>query len=548
MQKTKYKERDISWLSFNGRVLQEAEDKRNPLYERITFLAIFSSNLDEYFRVRVSKLRQIKNVKKTVRKKLKLRPTKTLKEIISIVEKQQQRFGRVFNEEIVPELAQNGIFLIGYQDFAAKQKQFAKTFFNEQLLQHIKIVNVTGDQTPFLENNSLYFYVYFDDASCCFVSIPTDKMDRFVTFPAQKDVVSITFLEDIIAQELTSLFPNKEIKSFYEIKLSRDAELYWQDSFDGDIAQQIEESLAQRKVGQPTRLLYDLRMTNAEREHLRQVLSLGKVDMFPGGKYHNYSDFIDFPAPKNRPELHFKPLPPIQHPVLKNKSEIFASIRAKDRMLHFPYQSFQPILDFLDRAANDPRVESIKISLYRIAKDSNLAKSLIVALKKGKKVVVFVEPKARFDEANNLDWSKKLKKKGAEVYHSDLEIKVHSKILMVNRRENGKLKQYAYIGTGNFNRKTSKIYVDHGLFTVNTKITRELAQVFEVLERKRLVPQTKHLLVSPFTTRTIFTRLIENEIKNAKKGLPASIKAKMNSLQDKSLIDKLYEAADAGVN
>ncbi|WP_209400508.1 polyphosphate kinase 1 [Pseudozobellia sp. WGM2] len=542
-----YKHRDISWLSFNGRVLQEAQDLRNPLYERIKFLAIFSSNLDEFFRVRVSKLRQIKKVDKSIRKKLKLKPTKTLKHIISTVERQQELFGDIFKNQIVPELKNNQIYLIGKEDYDADQENEMHTYFKDQVFDKLEIIESKFGEIPFLVNNELYFYVRFTDASSSFVSIPTNKIDRFVTLSSKGESRYITFLDDIIANELHNLFKNKDIASFFEVKLSRDAELYWEDNFDGDIAQQIEDSLSQRQIGQPTRLLYDFRMDEEAKRSLRELLELGKVDMFPGGKYHNYSDFMGFPDPTNNEALHFDPLPPLPHPVLSEPKDFFKKIKERDQLLHFPYHSFEPVLDFLETAANDPKVSSIKISLYRIAKDSLLAHSLLKALKNGKEVMVFVEPKARFDEANNLDWSKKLKKEGAKVYHSDLEIKVHSKIMMVNRLENDKVISYAYISTGNFNRKTSKIYADHGLFTAHSKITTELAHVFEVLERKRLAPVNKHLMVSPFSTRTSFTELIDGEINNAKKGLFASIQAKMNSLQDQRIIDKLYQAARAGV-
>ncbi|MBC6998380.1 polyphosphate kinase 1 [Cytophaga sp. FL35] len=548
MEERLYQHRDLSWLSFNGRVLQEAQDKRNPLYERIKFLAIFSSNLDEFFRVRVSKLRQIKNVDKQIRKKLKLRPTKTLKEIINRVETQQEIFGSIFKEGIIPELQRNGIHLISKDEFTKDQQQEAKAFFNSNVKEHIEIVPVSEGEIPFLANNALYFYIRFTDSSSSFVSIPSDKVPRFVTLPATDQKHFITFLDDIISLESHNLFKNKKIQSLFEVKLSRDAELYWEDNFDGDIAHQIGESLSQRKVGQPTRLLYDFSMPETDRKALRHILGLGKVDMFPGGKYHNYSDFMSFPDPSNNPELHFKPLPPLPHPVLSHSPDIFASIRQADQMLHFPYHSFDPVLEFLEKATIDPQTESIKISLYRIAKDSKLALALLKALENGKKVMVFVEPKARFDEANNLEWSKKLKEHGAEVYHSDLEIKVHSKIMMVERKEEETLQRYAYISTGNFNRKTSKIYADHGLFTADPRISGELAQVFEVLERKRLAPITKHLMVSPFSTRTKFYQLIDQEVKNAKEGLPAGIKIKMNSLQDKDMIAKIYEAAEAGVS
>ena len=539
--------RELSWLSFNERVLQEAADTRNPLYERIRFLAIFSSNLDEFFRVRVSNLRQIKNVEKSIRKKLKLHPTKILKQIIATVADQQERFGALFSERILPGLAKHNIHLIGHNDFDLAQRTYARDYYHKRLVKHTEIVSVTNGEIPYLLNNALYYFVSFKAAAPCFVRIPSAAVSRFIVLPEKQGQHYITFVDDIIAQELATRFNDAIISEFYQVKLSRDAELYWEDNFDGDIAKQIEDSLSQRDAGQPTRLLYDYRMPVAMQKNVRKLLDLGKVDMFPGGRYHNYSDFMDFPDPTGTAELHFKPMPPIRHPMLHKSSQLFSIIAKNDQILHYPYHAFDGLLHFFELAATDPLVRTLKISLYRMAKDSKLGHWLLTALENGKKVVVFVEPKARFDEANNLDWSNRLADHGAEVYHSDLLIKVHSKIMMVEREENSALRRYAYISTGNFNRKTSRIYSDHGLFTANAKITEELAQVFEVLERRRLAPVTKHLMVSPYNTRITFTQLIDTEIYNAKAGRPAAIKAKLNSLHDKKIIARLYDAAQAGV-
>lgn len=549
-----FKHRDLSWLSFNGRVLQEAADARNPLYERIRFLAIFSSNLDEYFRVRVSKLRQIKNVDPSLHKKLDIEPTEILNTIIARVERQQQLFGTIFNDTIVPELAQNGIHLIGYKAFDGPQQKFAADYFKAKIRDKIKVVSGELRDKPFLTNNKLYLFVCFEDGEFSFVSIPSDELDRFVPLlplpdgkAAQGTEHYLTFLDDIIAQQLPEIFPDRPVQNFYEIKLSRDAELYWDDNYAGGIVELIEASLSQRKVGQPTRLLYDFNMSDIHKMNLQKLLDIGEVDLFPGGKYHNFSDFMSFPDPTDNTSLHFKPMPPLRHKVLGRVNDRFAAIRQKDQLIHYPYHSFDHVLEFLEEAANDSQVTTIKIALYRIAKDSKLSKILLKALDNGKKIVVFVEPKARFDEANNLDWGKRLEKEGAQVFYSDIKIKVHSKILMVERTEHKEVYRYGYISTGNFNRKTSKMYADHALFTANTKITEELAQVFEVLERKRLAPIIKHLLVSPFSTRITFNQLIDNEIKNVRNGISGSIKAKMNSLEDHSLIAKIYDAAKAGV-
>jgi polyphosphate kinase len=543
---TRLKHRDLNWLSFNERVLQEATDKINPLYERIKFLAIFSSNLDEYFRVRVSQLRQIKKLEKSIRIKLALRPNKTTKLILEEVKLQQQRFGEIFRTQIIPELAKNGINLIDSEHFNKVQKEYAGEYFKNNIATHLKTSKIDLSENPeqFLENNVLYFAINFkNNEHLGLINIPTDKCGRFVVF--NNNV--IIYLDDIIRNEIPSLFPDEIISGVYEIKLSRDAELYIDNEFDGVLAEKIYESLAQRTDGQPTRLLYDASMPEDTQKKLRKLLKLGQIDMMPGGKYHNFSDFFSFPDPTNNPELHRERYLPVKHKVLEITNDYFAEISEKDQAVHFPYMSFDYVESFLEQAANDPDVEEIKISLYRVADESKLTSILLKALEKGKKVTVFVEAKARFDEENNLDWGRKFKEKGAEVIFSFPKIKVHSKILLVVRRENNKVVNYAYIGTGNFNSKTSKIYCDHGIFTADKRLTKEISRIFNVLEGKMIVPREEHLFISPFSTRKNFTSLIMNEIENALAGKKAAITAKMNSLEDPEIIELLYKASNAGV-
>jgi len=544
--KTRLKHRDLNWLSFNDRVLQEATDKINPLYERIKFLAIFSSNLDEYFRVRVSQLRQIKKVEKSIRKKLALRPNKTTKLILEKVKLQQQKFGKIYRDQIIPELAENGINLIDSKHFNQLQKVYAGEFFRDKISPYIKTlkIDISGNPEQFLENNVLYFAVTFrNNEHLGLVNIPNDQCGRFVLF----DNNVITFLDDIIRNEMPSLFPDEKISGVYEIKLSRDAELYIDDEFDGVLAEKIYESLAQRTDGQATRLLYDASMPEDIQKELRKLLKLGEIDMMPGGEYHNFSDFFSFPDPTNNRELHLKIVPTVKHSVLENAKDYFSEIAKKDQSVHFPYMSFGYVENFLEQAAIDPKVEEIKISLYRVADESKLTSILLKTLENGKKLTVFVEAKARFDEENNLEWGRKFKEKGAEVIFSFPKIKVHSKILLVVRTENHKTVNYAYIGTGNFNSKTSKIYCDHAIFTADKRLTKEISRIFNVLEGKLIVPREEHLFISPFSTRKNFTSLIMTEIENALVGKKAAITAKMNSLEDPEIIELLYKASNAGV-
>ncbi|MEG9326677.1 polyphosphate kinase 1 [Salinimicrobium catena] len=548
-EEIKLRHRDLNWLSFNERVLQEAQDPSTPLYEKLKFLAIFSMNLDEYFRVRVSQLRQMKRVRKRLRKKLALKPSQTVKEILEIVKEQQEKFGEVYREEIIPELEKKGIFLVHREDFDELQEEFAAKYFHK-IADCVKpqVVAYEKGQDLFLENNLLYLLVTFkDEDNFGIVNVPVEDCGRFIYFTSNGPKHKITFLDDIITARIPELFADHKIEGVYEIKLSRDAELYIDDDVDGLLAEKIYESLKQRTDGQPTRLLYDAEMPKGDQKILRKTLGLGKIDMMPGGKYHNFSDFFDFPDPTNNPDLHFEPLPPIKHKVLEKTDDYFREIAKKDIAVHFPYMPFDYVERFLQQASVDKDVQEIKMSIYRIADKSKVTSALLSALENGKKVTVFIEAKARFDERNNIDWGRKFEEKGATVIYSYPKIKVHSKILLITRKEGDDLKNYAYIGTGNFNSKTAKIYCDHAIFTTHEKITSELSRVFQVLEGELIIPRAKHLLISPFSTRKVFTDMINREIENARLGKKSGITAKMNSLEDKEIIELLYKASEAGV-
>ncbi|WP_442844894.1 polyphosphate kinase 1 [Leeuwenhoekiella sp. H156] len=544
------KHRDLNWLSFNERVLQEAEDReRNPLYERMKFLAIYSSNLDEYFRVRVSQLRQMKRIEKSIRKKLSLQPNKTVKKILARVKEQQERFGTIFKDQIIPDLAKNNIRLVSDTDFTSVHGDLADIWYTTHLKNTLetKLVVPSKGNSIFIENQTLYFCVTFeDDKQFGFVKIPTDSNSRFVDLGRHQGNYYITFIDDIIRYKVQSLFDHT-VKGVYEMKLSRDAELYIDDELDGILAERIYKSLEQRQEGQPTRLLYDSAMPKDEAKKLRKLLNLGKIDMMPGGRYHNFNDFFKFPDPTENPELHYAEKPFIPHKVLEKSKDYFKTIRAKDQLVHFPFMTFNYIERLVEQASTDPDVTHIKISLYRVADESVLTTALLQAIDNGKDVTIFIEAKARFDEENNISWGRKFEDKGGRVIYSYPRIKVHSKILMIIRNEDDKARRYAYIGTGNFNGETSKIYCDHGLFTAHPKITKEIHRVFRVLEGELIIPRNKHLLISPFTTRRIFEKLIQQEIDTALEGKPAAITAKMNSLEDPDIIALLYKASQAGV-
>lgn len=546
----RFRHRDLNWLSFNERVLQEAEDKINPLYERIKFLAIFSSNLDEYFRVRVSQLRQIKRVKKSIRKQLALRPTKITKEIIEEVKKQQEKFGHIYKNEIIPELAANEIHIVDAHQYTSKHKEFVQSFFANKVEEHLKpiILDLKKENELFLENSVLYFLVNFKRKDqLAVVNIPVEECGRFVMMKEVNGGHNITYLDEIIRHEAYKLFPEEDVEGIYEIKLSRDAELYIDDIYEGVLAEKIYDSLKQRTDGQPTRLLYDSSMPKTLQKKIRKLLKLGKIDMMPGGKYHNFKDFFSFPDPTNNKDLHFEELPPLKHEVLHKSKDYFKAIAKKDQALHFPYMSFSYVEEFLEQAARDEQVTDISISLYRVADESRLTSSLLEALDNGKKVTVFVEAKARFDERNNIIWGRKFEEKGANVIYSYPKVKVHSKIMLICRQEGDTSMRYAYIGTGNFNSETARIYCDHAIFTANKYITKELQRLFKVLEGELIIPREKNLLISPFSTRQEFMKLIYNEMENARAGKKARITAKMNSLEDQEMIELLYKASQAGV-
>ncbi|MGA8853207.1 MAG: polyphosphate kinase 1 [Christiangramia sp.] len=546
----RFRHRDLNWLSFNERVLQEAGDKINPLYERMKFLAIFSSNLDEYFRVRVSQLRQMKRVKKSIRKKLALRPSKITKQIIQEVKDQQNDFGDIYHNQIIPELAENGIHIRDAVHYSGVHKKFVDAFFNDQVEKHIKpiVLDLEKENELFLENSVLYFLVTFkNEKKLAVVNIPVEECGRFVMMEDVQEEHNITYLDEIVRHEAFKIFPEEEITGIYEVKLSRDAELYIDDIYEGVLAEKIYTSLKQRTDGQPTRLLYDASMPKEIQKKIRKLLKLGKIDMMPGGQYHNFKDFFSFPDPTNNKKLHSKELPPLPHQALDKSSNYFEDIAKKDQSLHFPYMSFGYIEKFVEQAATDKDVTDISISLYRVADESELTNSLLKALENGKRVTVFVEAKARFDEKNNISWGRKFEEKGANVIYSYPKVKVHSKIMLVCRQEGDINMRYAYIGTGNFNAETSKIYCDHAIFTANKQITKELQRLFRVLEGELIIPREKNLLISPFSTRQEFIKLIYNEIENSREGKKAKITAKMNSLEDEEMIELLYKASDAGV-
>ena len=537
-----YNERDISWLRFNERVLQESIDASVPLYERIKFLAIFSSNLDEFFNVRVSALRQFKKLDKPDRKSYDIRPNRTLKMIYKEVRRQQELFGAVIRTEILPELEEVGCYLRESHQYDDHLRSEVLKYYNEHLSDEIIHVDVSSiEGVPPLVNHKIYLVHRHKNGGVKLTSIPVEVFGRFVTFHKGDEEQYIVFLEDIISTYIKHQFGN-ELDEIISIKMSRDLETYIEDEFTGDLIEKIKYAIDAREGGRPTRLLYDKNVSSEFLEVLRKRFGLRNNDLIEGGSYHNFSDFFSFPRPKLPHAVDYEPMPPLAHPKLEGASSLLRLIQESDQILHFPYQKFDYIPKILQEAADSPDVRAIKMTLYRISKHSEVAQALLYALSKGKEVVVFIEAKARFDEKNNLTWGEQLEVAGASVIYSYPGIKIHSKIFLIRMNAESEMKDVGYVGTGNFNENTSKIYADHGVLTSESKVTKELNQVFHVLQRKIIVPKNKRLIISPFNTRRFFEDWIDRAIDAKKENRPVQLLIKMNSLEDRGMIDKLYEA------
>ncbi len=553
--KLPYNHRDISWLSFNYRVLQEAKDPSLPLMERIKFFAIYSSNLNEYFRVRVAQVRNLVRVGKKTKKKLDFDPKHILKKIHKIVNNQQDEFSEIFEQQIVPELKKNNIHLLKITELNQVQKEFIETYFHNELLPYVQpVLLVKKKIRPFLNNAALYLAVLLkekhkeqDGEQYALIKVPSEHLPRFISLPSPDNSHHLMMLDDIVRQSISWLFPGYDIIDTYSIKLTRDAELYIEDEFTGDLVQKIKKSLIKRNVGPASRMVYDRAMPEQLLEFLMETFDLEKLDLLPEGEYHNNFDFFSFPNSVGE-HLEKSPMPPLPYKPLEEAEDFFSAIARKDHFIHVPYQSYDSVIRFFEEAATDPYVTQIKIVQYRVAKKSRIMDALIQAVKNGKIVTAFIEVKARFDEEANLKWGEKLEKAGVKVHYSFPGLKVHAKLAIVERELKGEMKRYCYLSTGNFHEDTAKVYSDVGLFTFDKRITEEAVRVFTFLETVR-VPQKpfQHLLVGQFNLRNDLIAYVDQEIENAKAGKAAKIILKMNSLEDKMMISKLYEASQAGV-
>jgi polyphosphate kinase len=545
--------RELSWLSFNERVLQEAADESVPLIERIKFLGIYSNNRDEFFRVRVATLKRVLKHQKKAHHLMGEHPKRLLETIQKIVIDQQAKFERIY-QQIISDLEEHNISIINETQLNTQQEHFVKKYFKEKVMPSLFPVMLGHNMSfPYLKDKSGYLIVKLGrnnkKSRYALIEVPTDQISRFLVLPKENNKHYIILLDDVIRVCMEEIFPNFEHDYIeaYNIKLTRDAEINIDNDLSKSLVEKLSKGLKDRKKGQPVRLVYDSQIAPDMLSFIMKKIKLRKEDNpIPGGRYHNFKDFISFPN-IGAPELSYKKISPLPHPDLHGQINLFKVLKKKDVMLTFPYQSYEHIIDLLREASIDPKVQSIKITLYRVAKNSNIVKALINAIKNGKQVTAIVEVQARFDEEANIYWASKLEEEGAKVIFGVPGLKVHSKMFLIERKEGKKLTHYAHVGTGNFNGDTAKIYTDHSLLTANKNITEEVEKVFSFYEDNSKAGTYKHLLVSPFFMRKKLLGFINQEIKNAKAGKPAYIILKLNNLVDPEMIRKLYEASSHGV-
>ncbi|MEQ9395373.1 MAG: polyphosphate kinase 1 [Haliea sp.] len=544
--------REISWLSFNARVLQEAADDTVPVIERLRYLGIFSNNMDEFFRVRVAEVRRLITVSDA-----SLRPQ--AKDLLAAIQKRvvelQKQFEKTYNG-VLRDLQSRQIYMINERQLDPGQAAFVQAFFTRTVLPELEpILLREGHSISPLNDESIYLALDIrtgEDYNYAVVEVPTDRLDRFVQIPKRKGKSGKVFiaLDNVIRaclpQMFRGVFQIDEVAA-YCFKFSRDAELEIDPGISESLIDKMETSLKQRRRAEAVRFVYDAAMPKRLLDHLCTRFGFGKYDsLIPGGRYHNSKDFMSFPnvGPKY---LEFSPLPPIRLPRLDDPGSLADNIREQDVFLYYPYHPYDYIVDLLKTAALDPAVTAIKICLYRVAKQSRVIDALVNAVQNGKRVLAVVELAARFDEAANISWAQRLTENGIQVIFGIPGLKVHSKLLLIERREEGQIRYYSHIGTGNFNEKTARVYTDFTLLTYDQNIGRDIYDVFDFLQFTYKRPRYRTLLVSPHSTRPGLMHLIEQEIANARAGYHAEITLKCNNLVDNQLVMKLYEASDAGV-
>lgn len=548
--------REISWLSFNERVLQEASDPSTPLIERLKFLGIFSNNRDEFYRVRVATVNRLTKLGKKAIDIYGDDPKELLQKLQRKVIEQQQHFEEIY-QELLHELAKENVFIINEKQLNKNQQEYVKDYFHKEVERTLFPIMVDENKPfPYMKDKSGYLFVRLISTIAkqknkyALIEIPSKITSRFIILPQEKNKKYIILLDDVIRYNVHEMFSvfGYTTKEAINIKLTRDAELDIDQDVSKSMLEKISKSVKDRKKGQPVRFVYDSTMSKEMLAFIMKKLGMDKKDnAIPGGRYHNFKDFIGFPNIGEKKLMYEHPTP-LVHKYLDNiNTTILNVIKQKDILLHYPYHTYDHIITLLREASIDPTVESIKITFYRVADSSKIANALVNAIKNGKKVTVLVELQARFDEQNNIYWANKLQEEGATVIYGVPGLKVHSKLFLITTRERGKEIKYAHIGTGNFNEKTARIYTDFSLLTADKAITDEISSVFDFYANNFKTGSYKHLAVAPFFMRQTFVNLIDKEIANAKAGKEAYMILKMNSLVDKDMIEKLYEASQAGV-
>jgi polyphosphate kinase len=552
----KYINRELSWLSFNDRIMQEAEDATVPLLERLKFLGIYSSNLDEFYSVRVAKLKR----RIAAGKKPATLLGGTPKEIYFQVASKAKVLGGEFDlslNKVMEELRGEGIVMVNEEELSERQAKFLNAYFKRTVrprLVPIMLDNVAG--FPFLQNLVVYMAVVMKkkgdpaDLKYALLEVPTDVLPRLVKIPGKDDGTCVIYLDDIIRHGLGELFSMFDYDDFsaYSIKMTRDSELDMEADITTGFLERALRTLQTRDHGPPVRFVYDREMPEELLRYIVERQDLSGDILIPGGRYHNTRDMIGFPDPGSRyRKLRYRNPEPLEHPVLRHYSSILKAVREQDILLHYPYQSFQYTVDLLREAAVDKHVTSIRVTLYRVADESEIINALAGAISNGKKVTVFVEIRASFDEEANIAWMDTLAQEGAKVIREIPDVKVHSKLILITRKKGDQVERYACIGTGNFSESTAGIYTDHALFTSDPAVTGEVREVFKSLKNNKWRHKYQHLLVSPEVMEKKLLELIENEIDNSRQGKDAYIHVKLNGLSYKTMVDSLYEAGQSGV-
>ncbi|MGR7814101.1 polyphosphate kinase 1 [Lacinutrix undariae] len=552
-EKNTYVNRELSWLQFNARVLQEAADETVPLIERLRFLGIFSNNLDEFFKVRYATVKRIVEAGKAGKNALGgIRANDLLEKITQVVIKKQSESLDILNN-IQEKLEEENIHIINETQIDESQDEFIQNYFIQKVSPALVTIILNDDvKLPVLKDISAYLAVKMvlatGDTQYALIEIPK-SIDRFVVLPRKNDTDYIIMLDDLLRYCLDDIFNIFDYSSIsaHMIKITRDGELDFDSDLSKSFIDKISESVKHRQVGDPVRFVYDKTIDTETLQFLMGKMEIESSDsVIPGGRYHNRRDYMGFPS-LGRKDLLYDKIKALPVKGLSLQSSIFTTISEKDYLLYTPYHTFSYVVKFLREAALDPQVKTIKITIYRLAQISHVASSLINAAKNGKKVTVSIELQARFDEQANIDYAEQMQDEGVNMLFGVTGLKVHSKMCVIEREENAKLKRYGFISTGNFNESTAKIYTDFTLFTADQKILKDLNKVFAFFDANYRIYRYKHIITSPHYTKTKFFKLIDNEIANVKAGKPAFIKLKMNSISSYTMVDKLYEASRAGV-